>query len=70
KRAPAPVFFNPEDPLHAHFVTATANLIAYNLGIPQNRDSVAVANQAAKVDVPEFKPKHIKVELPGEQNEN
>lgn len=70
KRAPTPVFFNPEDPLHAHFVTATANLIAFNLGIPQNRDSVAVAKQAASVHVPDFQPKQIKVELPGEQNQN
>lgn len=38
KRAPSPVYFNPEDPLHVHFVTACANLIAFNLGIPQNRN--------------------------------
>lgn len=34
KRAPAPIEFNPEDPLHSHFVTACANLIAFYLGIP------------------------------------
>lgn len=34
KRAPSPIQFNPNDPLHVHFVTAAANLIAFNLGIP------------------------------------
>lgn len=34
KRAPTAFHFNPEDPLHVHFVSACANLIAYNLGIP------------------------------------
>ena len=33
KRAPTPVAFDPSDPLSVHFVTAAANLIAYNLGI-------------------------------------
>lgn len=34
KRAPSAVYFDPKDPLHVHFVTACANLIAFNLGIP------------------------------------
>ena len=38
KRAPNPVYFNPNDPLHVHFVTACANLIAFNLGIHQSKD--------------------------------
>ena len=38
KRCPSPTVYNPEDPLHAKFVAAAANLIAFNLGIPQNRD--------------------------------
>jgi ubiquitin-activating enzyme E1 len=43
KRAPTPISYNPNDPLHALFVASTANLIAFNLGIPQNRDINAVA---------------------------
>jgi ubiquitin-activating enzyme E1 len=70
KRAPTPQPFNPEDELHVHFVTACANLIAYNLGIPQNRDRHAVAHMAAKVEVADFKPKMIKIEVPGEKKEN
>ena len=66
KRAPSAIPFNPEDPLHAHFVAATANLIAFNLGIPQNRDTHAIAHLAAKVQVDEFKPKMMKIEVPGE----
>lgn len=34
KRAPSPIPYDPSDPLHAGFVTACANLIAYTLGIP------------------------------------
>jgi len=33
KRAPHPVFFDANDPLHAHYVTACANLLAFTLGI-------------------------------------
>lgn len=70
KRAPSPIPYDPSDPLHALFVTSYANLIAYTLGIPQNRDQNQIAYQAASVSVPEFKPKQIKVELPGEENKN
>lgn len=43
KRAPHPIVFNPQDPLHVHFVAACANLIAFTLGIPQNRDTNYIA---------------------------
>ena len=33
KRFPTAFQFNPEDPLHVHFVAACANLIAFNLGL-------------------------------------
>jgi len=33
KRAPDAITFDPSDALHQTFVTATANLIAFNLGI-------------------------------------
>jgi len=67
KRAPDAQWFNPEDHLHVHFVTAAANLIAYNLGIPQSRDLTSIAQAAASAPVQPFKPKAIKVELPGGQ---
>lgn len=34
KRAPSPISYDPKDPLIAHFVTACANLVAFNLGLP------------------------------------
>ena len=68
KRAPRPIPFSPEDPLHVHFVTSCANLIAFTLGIPQNRDTGLIARQAASVFVQPFVPKVIKVVLPGEEN--
>jgi ubiquitin-activating enzyme E1 len=34
KRCPSPSPFNPEDQLHALFVSAAANLVAFNLGLP------------------------------------
>ena len=43
KRAPSPIAFDASDPLHVHFVTAAANLIAYNLSIPQNRNTKDIA---------------------------
>ena len=66
KRAPDAIGFDPSDPLHVMFVAATANLIAFTLGIKQNRDLGAIAQKAAHTHVAEFKPKKIKVEVPGE----
>ena len=43
KRAPDAITFDPSDALHQTFVTATANLIAFNLGIKQNRDALNIA---------------------------
>jgi ubiquitin-activating enzyme E1 len=70
KRAPHAIFFDPTDPLHAHFVTACANLLAATLGIPQKRDPQGIAQKASHVPVPAFQPKVMKVELPGEENKN
>jgi len=40
-------------------------LIAFTLGIPQNRNIDEVRSKAVHVEVPEFKPRAIKIELPG-----
>ena len=69
KRAPAPIAYDHTDPLHVTFVTSAANLIAYSLGIPQNRDEGHIARQADQVEVPAFVPKNIKVEVPGQAPE-
>merc|ERR1712036_84856 len=38
KRAPAVVKFDSKDPLHMDFLTAAANLYAFNFGVPPTRD--------------------------------
>ena len=43
KRAPHPIHFDASDPLHVHFVESCANLIAFNLNIPQNKDAKFIA---------------------------
>lgn len=70
KRAPNAINFDPSDPLHVTFVVATANLIAFTLGIKQNRDGHALAQKAAQTQVESFKPKIVKVELPGGEHNN
>ena len=61
KRAPDAITFNPSDPLHVHFITATANLIAFTIGIKQNRDRDLIAAKAAGATFKKFEPKKIKV---------
>lgn len=39
KRAPEPIVFDVNDTTHLSFIVACANLVAFNLGIPQNRDA-------------------------------
>lgn len=64
KRCPTPDEFNAHDPTHFMFVLSCANLIAFNLGIPQNRDAESVRAIAAKtVGLPYVK-KEIVVETP------
>lgn len=43
KRAPSPVHFDASDPLHVHYIESCANLIAFTLGIPENRDTKMIA---------------------------
>lgn len=69
KRAPTPIAYDPNDPLHAHFILSCANLVAFTLGITQDRDVHKVAGQAVNVVVPPFKSRAIKIELPGQQNQ-
>jgi ubiquitin-activating enzyme E1 len=67
KRAPNAVTFDPSDPLHVHFVQATANLIAFNLGIIQSRDKNIITRVAHETHIAPFQPKKIKVDLESEE---
>ena len=64
KRAPDVVDIDTSDEIHIHFISACANLIAFNVGIPQNRDKDDIAKIASKIKLPEFIPKsNVKIEI-------
>lgn len=66
KRAPDPLTFDANDALHLGFVMSCANLIAFNLGIPQVRDTNIVQQIAASQHGKPYVKKTIKVETPEE----
>ncbi|KAJ3012816.1 SPS-sensor component ptr3 [Thoreauomyces humboldtii] len=57
KRAPEPVVFNAEDPLHLDFIVTAANLHAYNYGIRGTIDKDHFKEVLKDIVVPEFVPK-------------
>ena len=57
KRAPEPIKFNSNDPLHMEYIMATANLHAFNYGLNGDGDLERYKKVADEVIVPEFKPK-------------
>lgn len=71
KRPPTPLEFDSNDPLHMHFVTAAANLHAYNFGIKDTTaDSKAIKPIVDKVIVPQFEPKNVKIKVDDKEEEN
>jgi len=57
KRAPKPLVFDAEDPVHLEFVLSTANLRAQIFGIEGTRDANVLRTALSHVKVPEFSPK-------------
>lgn len=57
KRCPHALEFDIKNPLHLDFIMSSANLRAYNFGIPQSRDVALITQLASNVPVPEFKPR-------------
>lgn len=55
KKPPAPIEFDPTDPLHLEFITASANLRASVYGLPPCSDPSVVASVAVQVVVPLFR---------------
>jgi ubiquitin-activating enzyme E1 len=78
KKPPAIISFDPNDPLHLGFVTATAYLRAWNLGITQDefkpKDFAAqvehIKKVAGSIQVQEWKPKGIVRIVTDEKEEN
>ncbi|KAF9452196.1 ubiquitin activating enzyme [Macrolepiota fuliginosa MF-IS2] len=57
KRAPDPLTFNSNDPTHLSYITAAANLHAFNYGLRGDADPALFRKIADAVIVPEFTPK-------------
>lgn len=66
KRAPSPIAFDADNELHLQYVSAGANLIAFNLNLPQVRDLAKIREFARNATVAPYKAKKIKVETPEE----
>jgi ubiquitin-activating enzyme E1 len=66
KRAPTPLKFNIDDPLHLEFIRSGANLKAVNYGLHGETDPKYFKEALANVVVPEFSPKKVKIQV----NEN
>lgn len=63
KRPPQRLHFDPTDPLHLSFIVTAANLMAYNLGIPQESDVERIAKLAQSIPVEEFIPKEVRFKV-------
>lgn len=63
KRPPQSVLFDAGDPLHLDFVSSAANLMAFNLGIPQSRNLDELRAFAAAVPVEPFAPKEVRIKV-------
>lgn len=66
KRAPHPITFNADEELHLQYVTAFANLVAFNLGVEQVKDLAKVHAIAKAYSGKPYIAKQIKVETPEE----
>ncbi|CAG9314272.1 unnamed protein product [Blepharisma stoltei] len=67
RRLPEPCIFDTEKENHIDFIESYANLLAFNLNIPQNRDRNYIKEIASKVQVKEFIPRKIKIDDNEEQ---
>ena len=59
KRAPTPANFDVNDPVHLEYVLAGANLMAFILGLPQERNPEVVKSIVSKIQVKPFVPKSV-----------
>ncbi|KAI7871699.1 ubiquitin-activating emzyme E1 [Spinellus fusiger] len=69
KRAPEPIVFDVNEPIHMSFLINAANLHAYNFGLKGETDPAHFCRALETVVVPEFKPKQgVKIQVV--ENEN
>ena len=57
KRAPFPCIFDIDDKTHLDFIVSASNLLAYNLGLPQNTDREYIRNLLGSIQIIPFVPK-------------
>ncbi|KAJ7675624.1 ubiquitin activating enzyme [Mycena polygramma] len=57
KRAPEPLVFNVDDPIHLQFIVSAASLHAFNYGLPSETDPAIFRDVAQSVVVPAFEPR-------------
>ncbi|CAF3215764.1 unnamed protein product [Rotaria sp. Silwood2] len=57
KRCPHVLKFDVNNKLHLDFIVAASNLLAHIYHIPQISDRKSIADEVAKIHIPEFKPK-------------
>jgi ubiquitin-activating enzyme E1 len=62
KRAPTPAHFDVNDAVHLEYIVAGANLMAYILGVPQNRNVEQIKEIVSRVHVKPFAPKVIAIQ--------
>lgn len=62
KRAPTPCHFDPNDPIHLEYIVAGANLMAYVLGLPQNKNKDQIREIVSGVHVKPFQPKTVSIQ--------
>lgn len=63
KRAPTPIAFDIENPMHLEYIVAAANLHAENYGLKGNSDLGVYRRVLEQVSVPAFAPKTAKVQI-------
>ncbi|KAI9323377.1 ubiquitin-activating emzyme E1 [Dichotomocladium elegans] len=64
KRAPEPLQFDPNNPMHMDFVVYAANLHAFNYGLKGETDREYFRREIENIIVPEFKPKEgVKIQV-------
>lgn len=62
KRPPRPLEFDVEDPEHLLFVNACANLMAFNMNMPQQRDLNVIKNHCKAAKLKEYVKRTVNME--------
>jgi ubiquitin-activating enzyme E1 len=64
KRAPQPIVFDPNNPIHLDFIVFASNLHAFNYGLKGETDREYFVRELQNIKVPEFKPKQgVKIQV-------